>query len=105
MVNESISSAIPTWTGDLMSVSIMPRELICLLLGSADQNMENISDEDRLKEIVTPSGETKYFEDFIYQDVLPNINANLQYECGDYKQHVKSIIDSYNSNPNNRRKH
>ena len=90
----------------LVQLVVLNNELIGVFNRAfVDQNMENISDEDRLKEIVTPSGETKCFEDFIYQDVLPNINANLQYECGDYKQHVKSIIDSYNSNPNNRRKH
>ena len=90
----------------LVQLVVLNNELIDVFNRAfVDQNMENISNEDRLKEIVTPSGETKCFEDFIYQDVLPNINANLQYECGDYKQHVKSIIDSYNSNPNNRRKH
>ena len=74
-----------------------------------DQLMEQVSDEDKNRLFYKESGEPMKFEDFIYNEVLPNMNAGLEYTNGNFKMHVKSLIRQYtepsNDEENKPKKH
>lgn len=70
-----------------------------------DERIEGLSDDDKEKIITLPDGRELSLVNFLYQEVLPNTNYNLEYVDGDKKTYITTLIDGYVGKRSNSKKH
>lgn len=79
----------------LISLKVINNELTSIFNKAfVDQLMENVTQEEKDRLFYKESGESIRFEDYVYNEVLPNIQG-VEYVKGDSRIYVKSLIKKY----------